>query len=399
MDTYYTINRTYDEYENESYTVTMKKGDDTKTYSEKFRTEFEAYSYINDSRFYEVFQALDGLGWAYSANGVDIFTEFTSPLGETIINDFTDITFDYTKIESVQKLKSQMKQTYDKFNVYDFTLSNLPDFNLTADDLKDFVEDGKAIEDIYLSAYKELDKIVDCLHNDEQYTFVHPNQLSSIRPNLNNKIADWLAEHQSVLDDLSSYCDMEKEELINSLNHKQNQNIIFNNGTPFKLIMRDNESHVALLKNEVSGYYNVACEINDETGEWSNSLVYSQRLEVAKQVYANKTAETMDYEKYKTIHYLEENHPYLMYDNIQQIVEHAKVIRMSVDDEAGKRTTLEDLSEYIAELYEYEDYQSNDIDYLECPVYSMSDYDILDKFYDNDYNIEDIIEEDEELEQ
>ena len=32
MDTYYTINRTYDEYENEPYTVTMKKGDDTKTY-------------------------------------------------------------------------------------------------------------------------------------------------------------------------------------------------------------------------------------------------------------------------------------------------------------------------------------------------------------------------------
>ena len=116
MDTYYTINRTYDEYENEPYTVTMKKGDDNKTYSEKFRTEFEAYSYINDSRFYEVFQALDGLRWAYSANGVDIFTEFTSPLGETIINDFTDITFDYTKIESVQKLKSQMKRTYDKFN-------------------------------------------------------------------------------------------------------------------------------------------------------------------------------------------------------------------------------------------------------------------------------------------
>lgn len=25
MDTYYTINRTYDEYENEPYTVTMKK--------------------------------------------------------------------------------------------------------------------------------------------------------------------------------------------------------------------------------------------------------------------------------------------------------------------------------------------------------------------------------------
>ena len=44
MDTYYTINRTYDENEDKPYTVTMKKGDNTKTYSEKFKTEFEAYS-------------------------------------------------------------------------------------------------------------------------------------------------------------------------------------------------------------------------------------------------------------------------------------------------------------------------------------------------------------------
>lgn len=393
MDTYYTINRTYDENEDKPYTVTMKKGDNTKTYSGKFKTEFEAYSYINDSRFYEVFQALDGLGWTCSANGVDIFTEFISPMS-TIINDFNDINFDYSKIESVQKLKSQMKQTYDKFNVYEFTLSNLPDFDLTADVLKDFVEDGKAIKDIYLSAYKELDKIVDCLQNDKQYIFKPHKQQSSSRLNLNNKIADWLVEHQSVLDDLSSYCDMEKEELISSLNTKQSPNIIFNNGTPFKVIMRDNESHVALLKNEVSNYYNVACDINDETGEWSNSLVYSQRLEVAKQVYANKTAEKMDYEKYRTIHYLEENHPYLMYDNIQQIVDHAKVIRMSVDDDAGERTTLEDLSKFIAELYEYEDYQSKNIDYLESPIYSLSDNDILDKFYANDYDIEDFLEDD-----
>ena len=336
---------------------------------------------------------IDGLGWTCSANGVDIFTEFISPMS-TIINDFNDINFDYSKIESVQKLKSQMKQTYDKFNVYEFTLSNLPDFDLTADVLKDFVEDGKAIKDIYLSAYKELDKIVDCLQNDKQYIFKPHKQQSSSRLNLNNKIADWLVEHQSVLDDLSSYCDMEKEELISSLNTKQSPNIIFNNGTPFKVIMRDNESHVALLKNEVSNYYNVACDINDETGEWSNSLVYSQRLEVAKQVYANKTAEKMDYEKYRTIHYLEENHPYLMYDNIQQIVDHAKVIRMSVDDDAGERTTLEDLSKFIAELYEYEDYQSKNIDYLESPIYSLSDNDILDKFYANDYDIEDFLEDD-----
>ena len=46
--------------------------------------------------------------------------------------------------------------------------ASLPDFNLTANDLKDFVEDGKAIKDIYLSAYKELDKIVDCLQNDTE---------------------------------------------------------------------------------------------------------------------------------------------------------------------------------------------------------------------------------------
>ncbi len=345
-----------------------------------------------------------------------------SPCGENLFVFVPNVTFDYTKIEAIEIMKNQFKLLYDNFDAHNhaiekFIYSNCCTFNFNfddhnhaiekyqstdfsehTDDLSVFVEDAKAIQEIYLSAYKELDKIIDCLQNNEQYIFVHPKHQSSSRPNLNNKIANWLVEHQSVLDDLSSYCDIETEELISRLNTKQSPNIIFNNGTPFKVIMRDEESHVALLKNEVSNYYNVACNINDETGEWSNSLVYSQRLEVAKQVYANKTAETMDYVKYRTIHYLEENHPYLIYDNIQQIVDHAKVIYRSVDDEAGKRTTLEDLSEYIAELYENEEYQSNGIDYLECPVYSMSDNDILDKFYDNDYNIEDVIEEDDELE-
>ena len=396
MDTYYTINRTYDEYENEPYTVTMKKGDDNKTYSEKFRTEFEAYSYINDSRFYEVFQALDGLRWAYSANGVDIFTEFTSPLGETIINDFTDITFDYTKIESVQKLKSQMKRTYDKFNAYEFALSNLPDFNLTANDLKDFVEDGKAIKDIYLSAYKELDKIVDCLQNDKQYIFKPHKQQSSSRLNLNNKIANWLVEHQSVLDDLSSYCDIETEELISSLNTKQSPNIIFNNGTPFRVIMRDEETNVALLKNDKSGFYNVACDINKENNSWAYSLVYTEDYDTAKSFYANKTAEKMDYERYRTMEYLTENYPTVDFENIKGIVEHAKEIyQYDVEDEVGERITLEDLSEFITKMYIENDYQNNNITFIQSPISDMGNLELLDQFFNNDLEIEDIQQDDE----
>lgn len=420
MDTYYDVENTNTG--GMIVNVTEKKGDDTKTFVKKFTRFTEGLDYINKSRFHEAFDALNNLGWSYAHRGKDISIEMFSPCGENLFVFVPNVTFDYTKIEAIEIMKNQFKLLYDNFDAHNhaiekFIYSNCCTFNFNfddhnhaiekyqstdfsehTDDLSVFVEDAKAIQEIYLSAYKELDKIIDCLQNNEQYIFVHPKHQSSSRPNLNNKIANWLVEHQSVLDDLSSYCDIETEELISSFNTKQSPNIIFNNGTPFKVIMRDNENHVALLKNEVSNYYNVACNINDETGEWSNSLVYSQRLEVAKQVYANKTAETMDYVKYRTIHYLEENHPYLMYDNIQQIVDHAKVIYRSVDDEAGKRTTLEDLSEYIAELYENEEYQSNGIDYLECPVYSMSDNDILDKFYDNDYNIEDVIEEDDELE-
>ena len=43
---------------------------------------------------------------------------------------------------------------------------------------------------------------------------------------------------------------------------------------------------------------------------------------------------------------------------------------------------------------ENEDYQSKNIDYLESPIYSLSDNDILDKFYANDYDIEDFLEDD-----
>lgn len=270
------------------------------------------------------------------------------------------------------------------------------DFSEHTDDLSVFVEDAKAIQEIYLSAYKELDKIIDCLQNNEQYIFVHPKHQSSSRPNLNNKIANWLVEHQSVLDDLSSYCDIETEELISSLNTKQSPNIIFNNGTPFKVIMRDEETNVALLKNDKSGFYNVACDINKENNSWAYSLVYTEDYDTAKSFYANKTAEKMDYDRYRTMEYLTENYPTVDFENIKGIVEHAKEIyQYDVEDEVGERITLEDLSEFITKMYIENDYQNNNITFIQSPISDMGNLELLDQFFNNDLEIEDIQQDDE----
>ena len=253
-----------------------------------------------------------------------------------------------------------------------------------------------SIQEIYLSAYKELDKIIDCLQNNEQYIFVHPKHQSSSRPNLNNKIANWLVEHQSVLDDLSSYCDIETEELISSLNTKQSPNIIFNNGTPFKVIMRDEETNVALLKNDKSGFYNVACDINKENNSWAYSLVYTEDYDTAKSFYANKTAEKMDYDRYRTMEYLTENYPTVDFENIKGIVEHAKEIyQYDVEDEVGERITLEDLSEFITKMYIENDYQNNNITFIQSPISDMGNLELLDQFFNNDLEIEDIQQDDE----
>ena len=343
-----------------------------------------------------------------------------SPCGENLFVFVPNVTFDYTKIEAIEIMKNQFKLLYDNFDAHNHAIEkfiynncctfnyNFDDHNHTiekyqstdfsehTDDLSVFVEDAKAIQEIYLSAYKELDKIIDCLQNNEQYIFVHPKHQSSSQPNLNNKIANWLVEHQSVLDDLSSYCDIETEELISSLNTKQSPNIIFNNGTPFRVIMRDEETNVALLKNDKSGFYNVACDINKENNSWAYSLVYTEDYDTAKSFYANKTAEKMDYERYRTMEYLTENYPTVDFENIKGIVEHAKEIyQYDVEDEVGERITLEDLSEFITKMYIENDYQNNNITFIQSPISDMGNLELLDQFFNNDLEIEDIQQDDE----
>lgn len=418
MDTYYDVENTNTG--GMIVNVTEKKGDDTKTFVKKFTRFTEGLDYINKSRFHEAFDALNNLGWSYAHRGKDISIEMFSPCGENLFVFVPNVTFDYTKIEAIEIMKNQFKLLYDNFDAHNHAIEKFiynncctfnynfddhnhaiekyqsTDFSEHTDDLSVFVEDAKAIQEIYLNAYKELDKIIDCLQNNEQYIFVHPKHQSSSRPNLNNKIANWLVEHQSVLDDLSSYCDIETEELISSLNTKQSPNIIFNNGTPFRVIMRDEETNVALLKNDKSGFYNVACDINKENNSWAYSLVYTEDYDTAKSFYANKTAEKMDYERYRTMEYLTENYPTVDFENIKGIVEHAKEIyQYDVEDEVGERITLEDLSEFITKMYIENDYQNNNITFIQSPISDMGNLELLNQFFNNDLEIEDIQQDDE----
>ena len=104
----------------------------------------------------------------------------------------------------------------------------------------------------------------------------------------------------------------------------------------------------------------------------------------------------MDYEKYKVIGYLVENYPTVDFENIKSIVEHTKEIyQYDVEDKAGERITLEDLSEFITKMYIENDYQNNNIAFIQSPIPDIGNLELLDQFYNNDLEIEEIQQDDE----
>lgn len=104
----------------------------------------------------------------------------------------------------------------------------------------------------------------------------------------------------------------------------------------------------------------------------------------------------MDYDRYRTMEYLTENYPTVDFENIKGIVEHAKEIyQYDVEDEVGERITLEDLSEFITKMYIENDYQNNNITFIQSPISDMGNLELLDQFFNNDLEIEDIQQDDE----
>ena len=105
MDTKYTINKI--ENDDKPFSVSIRTGEYDLPPS-TFKTEEELYKHINHDRFYEVFEALENLNCKYSANSTDFYIEMTSPLGKCIGNEFTDLTFDLSKIEAIKCLNHKL---------------------------------------------------------------------------------------------------------------------------------------------------------------------------------------------------------------------------------------------------------------------------------------------------
>lgn len=385
MDTKYMINII--ENDDKPFSVSIRTGEYTLPPS-SFKTEGELYKHINHDRFYEVFEALKNLNCKYSANSTDFYIEMTSPLGECIGNEFTDLTFDLSKIEAIEMLKSQIMMNYNDFDSSEHAVDryNSTDVIPCTNDISKLHEDSKEIEKMYYDIIKEFNTIIECLENNKTYEFEHTDVKVHHNKNINTKIADWFFDHTEALEDLSYYCGINKNEILSNLNNSlQNGKLILNDGTTFTVLKRDEETNVALLKNDKSGFYNVACDINKENNSWAYSLVYTEDQDTAKSFYANKTAEKMDYERYRTMEYLTENYPTVDFENIKSIVEHAKEIyQYDVEDEVGERITLEDLSEFITKMYIENNYQDKGCTFVQSPIHSMKDNILLDKFYNYD---------------
>lgn len=385
MDTKYMINII--ENDDKPFSVSIRTGEYTLPPS-SFKTEGELYKHINHDRFYEVFETLENLNCKYSANSTDFYIEMISPLGECIGNEFTDLTFDLSKIEAIEMLKSQIMMNYNDFDSSEHAVDryNSTDVIPCTNDISKLHEDSKEIEKMYYDIIKEFNTIIECLENNKTYEFEHTDVKVHHNKNINTKIADWFSDHTEALEDLSYYCGINKNEILSNLNNSlQNGKLILNDGTTFTVLKRDEETNVALLKNDKSGFYNVACDINKENNSWAYSLVYTEDYDTAKSFYANKTAEKMDYEKYRTIGYLTENYPTVDFENIKNIVNHAKKIyQYDVDDKVGNRVTLEDLSEFIAKMYIENNYQDKGCTFFQSPIHSMKDNILLDKFYNYD---------------
>lgn len=396
MDTKYMISIIGND--DKPFSVSIRTGEYTLPPS-SFKTKGELYKHINHDRFYEVFEALKNLNCKYSANSTDFYIEMTSPLGECIGNEFTDLTFDLSKIEAIEMLKSQIMMNYNDFDSSEHAVDryNSTDVIPCTNDISKLHEDSKEIEKMYYDIIKEFNTIIECLENNKTYEFEHNDVKVHHNKNINTKIADWFSDHTEALEDLSYYCGIKKNEILSNLNNSlQNGKLILNDGTTFTVLKRDEETNVALLKNDKSGFYNVACDINKENNSWAYSLVYTEDHDTAKSFYANKTAEKMDYERYRTMEYLTESYPTVDFENIKGIVEHAKEIyQYDVEDEVGERITLEDLSEFITKMYIENDYQNNNITFIQSPISDMGNLELLDQFFNNDLEIEDIQQDDE----
>ena len=69
----------------------------------------------------------------------------------------------------------------------------------------------------------------------------------------------------------------------------------------------------------------------------------------------------------------------------QDIVNLAFYIQQKADDEQGSRVTVDDLSCFIAKLVTENEYDKHYNSLNDSPVNSMNKWEILDRFYSNNY--------------
>lgn len=201
---------------------------------------------------------------------------------------------------------------------------------------------------------------------------------------MNKKITDWLVEHKQSLEDLASYCKVEPDKLLKQIAYQNNKMFVDDN--VYSILKFDADNNIALLKNDMTGMYHVVHDINKNYDGWRSSTYCDDNYDYAKFVYQEKTS-NMNYEKNIQIHYLNYSFGSLKFKMKQEIINLAFCIQQKVDDEQGCRVTVDDLSCFIAKLVTENEYDKHYNSLNDSPINSMDKWEILDRFYSNNYKI------------
>lgn len=201
---------------------------------------------------------------------------------------------------------------------------------------------------------------------------------------MNKKIIEWLLDHKQTLEDLASYCKEESNELLKQIDYQNNK--IFNNDTVYSILKFDSDCNIALIKSDITGMYYVVHDINKNYNGWKYSQYCADNYDYAKFIYQEETS-NMNYEENIQIHYLNYTFNSLEFKMKQDIVNLAFYIQQKANDEQGSRVTVDDLSNFIAKIVTENGYDKQFKSLNDTPIKSLDKWEILDRFYSNNYKI------------
>ena len=153
--------------------------------------------------------------------------------------------------------------------------------------------------------------------------------------------------------------------------------------TIYSVLKYDSDRDVALLKNDNGTFYNVARGIT--ANGWDGSIGYTEDYLEADYLYFKETSVGEVYDIFFDMYNLYD--AAINFNDKINIVQLAQFLYLKSNDERGSRITVNDLSEFLIQMYISNGYLNKNIPFEDTPIYKMDKFELLKKFINNDTSI------------